>query len=101
MIVSGAVLLLPVYNQTRDVLAAADIVHLSAALLFLAASFGHIYMGTIGMRGALRAMREGVVDETWAKEHHSRWHDDLKARRAHEASDAPLLAPTAAPENLR
>jgi len=101
MIGSGAVLLLPVYNQTRDVLAAADIVHLSAALLFVGASFGHIYMGTIGMRGALRAMREGVVDETWAKEHHSRWHDDLKAGHAHEASDAPLLAPTAAPENLR
>ena len=101
MIVSGAVLLLPVYNQTRDVLAAADIVHLSAALLLVGVSFGHVYMGTIGMRGALRAMREGVVDETWAKEHHSVWHDDLLAGRAHEASDAPLLAPTAAPENPR
>ena len=101
MIVSGIVLLLPVYNQTRDVLAAADIVHLSAALLLVGASFGHIYMGTIGMRGALRAMREGVVDETWAREHHSHWHDDLAAGRAHEASDAPLLAPTAAPQQSR
>jgi formate dehydrogenase subunit gamma len=89
------VLLLPVYNQTRDVLAVADIVHLSGALLFVAASFGHIYMGTLGMRGAWRSMREGVVDETWAKEHHPYWHEDLKAGRAREASDAPLIAPTA------
>jgi formate dehydrogenase subunit gamma len=101
MIVSGAVLLLPVYNQTRDVLAAADIVHLSAALLLVGASFGHIYMGTIGMHGALGAMRDGAVDETWAKEHHTLWHDDLLIGRAHEASDAPLLAPTATPENMR
>jgi formate dehydrogenase subunit gamma len=95
MICSGAVLLLPVYNQTRDVLAIADIVHLSGALLFVGAAFGHIYMGTLGMRGAWRSMREGVVDETWAKEHHPYWHEDLKAGRAHEASDAPLIAPTA------
>jgi formate dehydrogenase subunit gamma len=96
MICSGAVLLLPVYNQPRDVLAVADVVHLSGALLFVGAAFGHIYMGTLGMRGAYRSMREGVVDETWAKEHHPYWHEDLKAGRAHEASDAPLVAPTAA-----
>ena len=96
MICSGAVLLLPVYNQTRDVLAIADIVHLSGALAFVGASFGHIYIGTLGMRGAYRSMREGVVDQTWAKEHHPYWYEDLKAGRAHEASDAPLIAPTAA-----
>ena len=99
MIGSGAVLLFPVYNQPRDVLAIADIVHLSGALLFVGMSFGHIYMGTIGMRGAFRAMREGVVDETWAKEHHGHWYDDLKAGRAHEASDAPLIAPTGTRES--
>jgi formate dehydrogenase subunit gamma len=99
MIGSGAVLLLPVYNQPRDVLAIADIVHLSGALLFVGMAFGHIYMGTIGMRGAFRSMREGVVDETWAKEHHGYWYDDLKAGRAREASDAPLIAPTAGRES--
>ncbi len=99
MIVSGAVLLMPVYNSTRTVLATADIVHLTGALLFVAMAFGHIYMGTIGMRGAFRSMREGVVDENWAKEHHAQWHEDLMAGRAHEASDAPLIAPTAAPKS--
>jgi len=41
-------------------------------------------------------MREGVVDETWAKEHHSSWYQDLKAGRVGEASDAPLI-PSARP----
>jgi len=94
MIVSGVVLLLPVYNQTRDVLAVADIVHLFGALAFVGVSFGHMYLGTIGMRGAWRAMRDGMVDETWAKEHHGEWHKDLEAGRVQEASDAPLIAPT-------
>jgi PleD family two-component response regulator len=31
---------------------------------------GHELHWHIGMRGALRATPEGVVDETWGKEHH-------------------------------
>jgi len=30
---------------------------------------GHIYIGTIGMKGSYRAMRTGYVDEGWAKAH--------------------------------
>ena len=44
--------------------------HAVAALLYIAISFGHIYLGTIGVEGAYQAMRTGYVDETWAKEHH-------------------------------
>jgi formate dehydrogenase subunit gamma len=95
MVCSGVVLLFPVYNQTRVVLAAADITHLVGALLFVGAAFGHIYMGTLGQVGAYRAMRRGTVDETWAKEHHRLWYDDLRAGRVREASDAPLIAPAA------
>jgi formate dehydrogenase subunit gamma len=36
-------------------------------------------MGTLGMQGAYSAMREGYVDETWAKEHHELWYNDVKA----------------------
>jgi formate dehydrogenase subunit gamma len=97
MIVSGLILLFPVFGQTRAMLSAADIVHLMGALLFVGAAFGHIYIGTIGMRGAYRAMRRGWVDETWAKEHHRFWYEDLREGRAQEASDAPLVAPPAAP----
>jgi formate dehydrogenase subunit gamma len=31
------------------------------------------------MEGAYGAMRSGYVDETWAKEHHELWYDDVKA----------------------
>jgi formate dehydrogenase subunit gamma len=40
---------------------------------------GHIYMGTIGTRGALDAMRTGWVDASWAKEHHELWLADIDA----------------------
>ena len=42
---------------------------------------GHIYLGTIGMKGAWEAMRYGYVDETWAKEHHEYWYNDVMAGR--------------------
>jgi formate dehydrogenase subunit gamma len=47
----------------------------------MAAFIGHIYMGTIGTRGALNAMRTGYVDEGWAAEHHALWYADVKAGR--------------------
>ena len=39
----------------------------------------HIYLGTIGMKGAYQGMRTGYVDEGWAQEHHALWYDDIKA----------------------
>ena len=47
-------------------------------LLVIAAAIGHIYMGTVGVEGAYQAMREGHVDETWAKEHHEYWYNEVK-----------------------
>jgi formate dehydrogenase subunit gamma len=40
---------------------------------------GHIYMGTVGVKGALGAMKTGWVDEGWAREHHELWYNDVKA----------------------
>ena len=57
----------------------AHMIHASAAVLMMAMFMGHIYMGTLGMRGAYSAMKTGYVDETWAKEHHELWYDDIKA----------------------
>jgi formate dehydrogenase subunit gamma len=31
------------------------------------------------MQGAYQGMKTGYVDETWAKEHHEFWYDDVKA----------------------
>jgi formate dehydrogenase subunit gamma len=53
--------------------------HVIAALGFIAMIGGHIYIGSIGMEGALDAMKTGQVDEAWAKEHHEHWYDDVQS----------------------
>ena len=54
-------------------------------------ALGHIYMGTIGVEGAYRNMRYGYVDETWAREHHEYWYEDVKSGKvkAAKATGAP------------
>ena len=47
----------------------------------IALILGHIYIGTLGMKGAFGAMRTGYVDETWAREHHELWYEDIVAGR--------------------
>jgi formate dehydrogenase subunit gamma len=49
-------------------------------VLFVAVMLGHIYIGTIGMKGAFEAMGEGTVDLRWAEEHHSLWLEEEDAR---------------------
>ena len=71
--------LLPVLEFTRANMQVAHMIHATAAALMMALFFGHIYLGTIGMKGAYKAMKTGYVDETWAKEHHELWYDDIKA----------------------
>ena len=76
---SGLILLFPNFDQTRAVMQEAWIWHAVAALLYISISFGHIYLGTIGLEGSYQAMRSGYVDETWAKEHHQYWYDEVKS----------------------
>jgi len=71
--------IVPAVEYTRANMQVAHMIHASAAVLMMAMFFGHIYMGTLGMRGAYSAMKTGYVDETWAKEHHELWYDDIKA----------------------
>jgi len=55
--------------------------HAVAAVLMVGMFIGHIYMGTIGTEGAYQAMKTGYVDETWDKEHHELWYNDIKANK--------------------
>jgi len=89
---SGLVLDFPNFNQTRGTMQIANAIHLVGASLFMLGALGHIYMGTLGMRHAFDAMRYGYVDETWAKEHHEYWYNDIKAGRipADESATPPL-----------
>jgi formate dehydrogenase subunit gamma len=91
---SGVILLFPNFDQTRAVMQEAWIWHACAALLYIAMSLGHIYMGTIGVEGAYGNMRTGYTDETWAREHHSIWYDQVKSDRTRAPGGAvPAGAP--------
>jgi len=91
---SGVILLFPNFDQTRAVMQDAWIWHASAALIYIAISLGHIYLGTIGLEGSYRAMRDGYVDETWAKEHHEYWYNEVKSGKREGAGGAvPAGAP--------
>jgi formate dehydrogenase subunit gamma len=94
LVVSGAILLFPNFDQVRSTMQQASVVHMVSAVLVIAASLGHIYLGTIGVEGAYRAMRDGVVDETWAKEHHEYWHNEVKGgRKSAPGGAVPAGAP--------
>jgi len=76
---SGLVLLFPNFDQVRAVMIEANVLHMVSAGTVMAMSLGHMYLGTIGLEGAYGAMRTGYVDETWAKEHHEYWYNDIKS----------------------
>lgn len=82
--VTGLILNFPNWNQGREAMQLANLIHGGAAILAMAMATGHIYLGTIGMQGALNAMKTGYVDETWAKEHHEYWYNDVKAGKRPE-----------------
>jgi formate dehydrogenase subunit gamma len=81
VVASGLVLdkLVPGMAYLRSDMQVAHMIHAVAALLMMTLFLGHIYLGTIGMKGAYSAMRTGVVDEAWAREHHELWADDIRA----------------------
>lgn len=78
---SGFVLdmLVPGIVYSRGNMQIASIIHIVAAVLVATASMGHIYLGTVGMEGAYKAMKTGYVDDTWAKEHHDAWYEDIQS----------------------
>ena len=54
--------------------------HAIVGLILTVVMIAHIYIGTIGMEGALDAMVSGQVDENWAREHHSLWLEETTAK---------------------
>lgn len=91
---SGLLMDFPWLAQTVNQLQLAHIVHAIAAVVVIAASFGHMYLGTVGVEGALEGMTTGRVDETWALEHHDLWAKEvLEDDNKKVAAAAPQGAP--------
>ena len=92
VVASGLVLdkLIPDLLYERSTMQIAHMIHLVSTIVMMVLFMGHIYMGTLGMAGAYDAMRTGYVDETWAREHHELWHDDIQAGKipAHRSAQA-------------
>jgi len=91
---SGLVLdkLVPGMAYLRGDMQIAQMIHAVASVLMMAMFCGHIYLGTIGMKGAYQGMRTGYVDEAWAREHHALWAEDIRAGKI-PAQRTPQAAP--------
>lgn len=83
--------LVPGMAYLRGEMQIAHMLHATASVLMMGMFLGHIYMGTIGMKGAYQAMRTGYVDEGWAHEHHELWADDVKAGRIPAQRSGPAV----------
>jgi formate dehydrogenase subunit gamma len=93
VVVSGLVLdkLIPNLVYERGTMQVAHMVHAVSTVLMMSVLALHVYLGTIGMRGAYKAMRTGWVDESWAKEHHVYWYEDIKSGRIPAQRSQPLV----------
>lgn len=70
---SGYFLIFPFVGTDIAGMQLAHIIHSLLSVLMVAVILAHIYIGSIGMEGAIDAMGSGQVDVKWAREHHSLW----------------------------
>ena len=74
--VTGVILDFPIWGQSRLTMQISHVIHATVAILFVTASFGHIYMGTVGVEGAFEGMWTGFVDTVWAQQHSDLWYEE-------------------------
>lgn len=73
MIGTGITLMFPFYWLDLEGMSWVMLIHAGIAVMLIAIFIGHIYIGTVGMQGAIEAMWGGKVDRNWAEEHHELW----------------------------
>jgi formate dehydrogenase subunit gamma len=76
--ISGLILVSPNLGQGRVLMAISHVVHVFGAIVLIAVSLGHMYMGSIGTEGSIEAMKSGYVDINWVEAHHDRWARQVK-----------------------
>jgi formate dehydrogenase subunit gamma len=91
---TGVMMINPQIFETRELFQWNLIIHGVVAILWLGASFGHMYMATLGAPGSMDAMTKGHVSSEWAKVHHDLWYEEVKDEEFH-ADDAPKSSPGA------
>ncbi|MEY2872753.1 MAG: hypothetical protein RLZZ373_124 [Pseudomonadota bacterium] len=94
VVASGLVLddVVPGFAPLRGDMQIAHLVHGTATVLMMAMFMGHIYIGTVGMKGAYDGMRTGYVDEAWGREHHQLWLDDIQAGKIPAQRSTPVAS---------
>lgn len=92
MSVTGIVLMFPFSATDINGMQVAQGAHALIGVLFIAAMIAHIYIGTLGMKGAYDAMGSGEVSLAWAKAHHGLWVEQEQARNA-SGPQVPRVAP--------
>jgi len=76
---SGLILVSPNFGQGRIIMELSHVVHVGSAVILIAVSIGHMYLGSIGSEGSFEGMKTGYVDINWVESHHDRW-----AKECHE-----------------
>ncbi|MEJ2507948.1 MAG: formate dehydrogenase subunit gamma [Gammaproteobacteria bacterium] len=78
--VSGLVMDFPNFGQGREVMQLANVIHATLAIIWIAISFGHIYLGSIGVEEAFHGMTKGVVSKEWMMQHHDQWYEEMQQK---------------------
>lgn len=89
--ITGYMLMFPFYslpsttltelNTSIDAIQTAQVIHGLVGLIMIAIILAHIYIGTIGMKGAFWSMGTGQVDVNWARQHHSVWAEKVVGKQ--------------------
>jgi formate dehydrogenase subunit gamma len=79
---TGILLMFPFQAADIGGMQIIQIVHSVLAGLMIATIIGHVYLGTLGVRGSFDAMANGTVDLQWAKTHHPLWVEREAAKSA-------------------
>ncbi|RMF35705.1 MAG: formate dehydrogenase subunit gamma [Alphaproteobacteria bacterium] len=96
MAATGLLLEFPWLVETLLYHQLATILHALGAVVMIAVALGHIYIGSIGMEGALDSMLKGEVDENWAREHHDLWYEQVTGKKAVHGGGGDDTPPPAA-----
>lgn len=94
--VSGLILNFPNFGFTRETMQLANLVHGVAAIIYITIILMHMYLGSIGVQGALDAMTKGRVSVEWAKQHHDLWYEEVKGTAEKTEGKSPGSVPRTA-----